>query len=90
MLKILYPIFGDRVFQTRHEGGGSKMPVITIEAGKMSKEQKKGLIEGFTKVASETLNIAAQAFSVILKENDADNVGSGGKMLSQILAERQE
>ena len=65
------------------------MPVITIEAGDMSKEQKQTLIEGFTKVASETLNIPTQAFVVILKQNDADNVGSGGKMLSQIQAERQ-
>ena len=66
------------------------MPIITIEAGNMSKEQKKTLIEGFTKVASETLNIASQAFVVVLKENDEDNIGSGGKMLSEILAERQE
>jgi 4-oxalocrotonate tautomerase len=65
------------------------MPVITLEAGDMSKEQKKTLIEGFTKVASETLNIAAEAFVVILKQNAADNIGSGGKMLSQIFAERQ-
>lgn len=65
------------------------MPIITLEAGDMSKEQKKSLIEGFTKVASETLNISTEAFIVILKQNEADNVGAGGKMLSQILAERQ-
>lgn len=66
------------------------MPIITLEAGALSKEQKKMLIEKFTKVASETLNIAAEAFSVILKENSAENIGSGGKMLSQIFAERQK
>ena len=66
------------------------MPVITIEAGDISKEQKKTLIEGFTKVASETLNIQAQAFVVILKENNADNIGTGGKMLSQVFAEQQQ
>ena len=66
-----------------------EMPVITIEAGDISKEQKNTLIEGFTKVASETLNIPAQAFVVILKENKADNIGSGGKMLSKIMAEHQ-
>ena len=65
------------------------MPIITIEAGDMSKEQKKTLIEGFTKVASDTLQIGPEAFVVVLKENDADNIGSGGKMLSQIFAERQ-
>ena len=66
------------------------MPVITIEAGKMSAEQKKTLIEGITRVASDALDIAIQAFVVIIKENNNDNVGTGGKMLSQVLAERSE
>ena len=64
------------------------MPVITLEAGNMSKEQKKNLIEGFTKVASETLDIPAQAFVVIIKQNDGDNIGTGGRMLSEIHAEQ--
>ena len=64
------------------------MPVITIEAGKMNKDQKNSLIEGFTKVASDTLKIPASAFVVILKENDADNIGTGGKVLSRVMAER--
>lgn len=66
------------------------MPIITLEAGDMSKEQKNTLIKGFTKVASDALQIAPEAFSVVLKENHPDNIGSGGKMLSQIFAERQE
>lgn len=66
------------------------MPVITIEAGKMDRDQKKRLIEGFTKVASDTLNIAPSAFVIVLKENNADNIGTGGKMLSQVMAERQK
>ncbi|HEJ83312.1 MAG TPA: 4-oxalocrotonate tautomerase [Desulfobacteraceae bacterium] len=52
--------------------------------------QKKALIEGFTKVASDTLHIAPEAFVVVLKENNPDNIGSGGKMLSRIFAERGE
>ena len=64
------------------------MPVITIEAGKMNKDQKNSLIEGFTKVASDTLKIPASAFVVILKENDADNIGTGGKVFSRVMAER--
>jgi 4-oxalocrotonate tautomerase len=65
------------------------MPIITLEAGEMSKDQKKTLIEGFTKIASDTLNVSTEAFVVILRENSADNIGSGGKMLSQIFAERE-
>ena len=66
------------------------MPVITIEAGKMNHDQKKELIEGFTRVASQTLNIPSSAFVVVLKENDADNIGTAGKMLSQVMAERSK
>lgn len=65
------------------------MPVITIEAGKMNKDQKEALIAGFTKTASEVLKIHEQAFVVILKENEADNIGAGGQMLSKVLAARQ-
>ncbi len=63
------------------------MPVITLEAGKLEKDQKESLIAGFTKIASEILGIPAQAFVVLLKENEYDNVGSGGKMLSKAMAE---
>jgi 4-oxalocrotonate tautomerase len=66
------------------------MPYITIEASKMNKDQKKSLIEGLTKVASETLNIPLSAFLVILKENDMDNIGTGGRLLSEVMAERSK
>ncbi len=64
------------------------MPVITMEAGKVSKEQKEALIAGFTQTASDILNIPAPAFVVLIKENDYDNIGNGGQMLSKILAAR--
>ena len=64
------------------------MPFIKIEAGKMSKEQKAKLQAGFTKLASETLGINESAFTVLIKENEMDNWGVGGKMLSDILASR--
>lgn len=62
------------------------MPFIKMEAGKYTKEQKEALIKGFTKVASETLGIPEDAFVVLLKENDLDNWGTGGEMLSKKLA----
>ncbi len=64
------------------------MPVITLEAGKMNKEQKEALIAGFTNVASEILKVDCRAFIVLLKENEHDNIGTGGKCLSKVLAER--
>ncbi len=59
------------------------MPIITIEAGTMDKQQKERLIAEFTKTASSVLNIPEQAFVVLIKENNLDNVGSGGVMLSK-------
>jgi len=64
------------------------MPFITLEAGRMDKETKEKLISGFTKVASETLGISEEAFIVLIKENDMDNWGIGGKVLTKVLEER--
>jgi len=64
------------------------MPVITIEAGKTTKDQKKALIEDITKIGSKILGIPEQAFVVLLKENEYDNIGTGGKMLSELIVER--
>ncbi len=64
------------------------MPFIKVEAGKMSKEQKLKLINGFTKLASETLGINESAFTVLIKENELDCWGVGGEMLCDILASR--
>lgn len=59
------------------------MPVITIEAGKLSKDQKRELVASLTKSASSIMNVPEQAYVVIVKENDADNIGSGGMLLSE-------
>lgn len=65
------------------------MPFISIEAGKMTKAQKEALISQFTKVASDILKIPESAFMVMIKENDLDNIGTGGKMLSSVMKERK-
>ena len=58
------------------------MPVITFETSPITKEQKRKVAEGFTKVASEATGIPADAFYVFIKENGPDNVSVGGKLLS--------
>jgi 4-oxalocrotonate tautomerase len=65
------------------------MPFITLEAGKIDKDKKEKLISGFTKLASETLGIEEEHFIVLIKENEMDNWGVGGKMLSKVLASKQ-
>ncbi|WP_018248033.1 4-oxalocrotonate tautomerase DmpI [Orenia marismortui] len=60
------------------------MPIITMEGPKLTKEQKAKLISEFTKTASEITAIPESSFSILIKENSAENVGVGGKMLSEI------
>ena len=59
------------------------MPVITLEAGKLNKEQKSELVKELTGTASKIMNVPEQAFIVLLKENDQDNIGFGGQLLSE-------
>jgi len=65
------------------------MPFIKLEGGKIDKEKKEELISELTRVASETLGIPEDAFIVLIKENEMDNWGTGGKVLSKVLAERE-
>ncbi len=58
------------------------MPVINIECGKITKEQKEKLVAGLVEKASEVLNIPQQAFVTLIKENDLENVGNGVELLS--------
>jgi len=59
------------------------MPVITVEAGKLNKEQKGQLVKELTETASKVMNVPEQAFIVLLKENEQDNIGFGGQLLSE-------
>lgn len=60
------------------------MPIIQIDVAKVSPEKKAELIEKMTLTAHEVLEIPVQAFTVIIREDGLDNIGSGGKQLSQI------
>lgn len=59
------------------------MPVITVEAGSLSKEQKERLAKELTESASKIMGIPLQGFITILKENPYDNVAVGGTLLSE-------
>lgn len=64
------------------------MPFIKVEAGKMDRETKEKLIVGLTRAASETLGIREEAFTILIKENETDNWGIGGRLLTRVLAGR--
>ncbi|MDR3588028.1 MAG: tautomerase family protein [Negativicutes bacterium] len=61
------------------------MPVITYEGTKLSRDQKRELVTAFTKAASSITGIPEQAFVILLKEYDIDNIGTGGILLSEKL-----
>ena len=65
------------------------MPYIQIEAVKPTKEQKEKLISELTRVASEILGVDKEFFYCIVKENETDNWGIGGKTLTQFFKEKQ-
>lgn len=59
------------------------MPFIQIDIGPSTKEKKKEVIEKMTNVLSEIISVPKQAITVIIRENDADNIGVAGEQLSE-------
>lgn len=51
------------------------MPAITVEAAKLTKEQKTQLIAELTDSTSKILGLPKDIIFVFLKENDPDNIG---------------
>ena len=62
------------------------MPVITLEGGKLSREQKRELIHRFTAVATEVTKIPPQFFSVLIREQPDENLGVGGETVADLKA----
>ena len=59
------------------------MPTITLEAGKLNLDQKKQIVKEFTTTASKILDLPEEVFTVYLKENELENIGFGGKLISE-------
>lgn len=58
------------------------MPVITIEGSKLSREQKNKLVKELTTSAANIMNAPEQAFIVLVKENEKENIGIAGRLLA--------
>lgn len=65
------------------------MPVITLEAARLTREQKRQLVREFTESASRIMRMPADLFYVFLKESDPDNIGVGGTILSDRRNEKE-
>ena len=57
------------------------MPVITIDGPKMSKEQKAKLVKAYAETASEIMGLPVDAMVIIIREVEAENVGTGNILL---------
>lgn len=54
------------------------MPIITFEGPELPDKKKKEMIEKLTKTAAEVAGEPEEAFIVLLKKLDLENVGFGG------------
>jgi 4-oxalocrotonate tautomerase len=61
------------------------MPVITVDISTTSKEIKAALVKELTAKASEVTQIPEEKFIVLINEMERDNIGVGGKLLSDIM-----
>ncbi len=59
------------------------MPIITMETGPLSTEQKEKAIKGFTQVACEATGLPPQAMIVLIHELNSDCIGLYGEQLSK-------
>ena len=60
------------------------MPVISIDIAELSKDKKTELVKGFTETASQVTGIPEEAFVVFVREYSKDNIGIGGKLMSDL------
>jgi 4-oxalocrotonate tautomerase len=59
------------------------MPTITVEGPPVPVEKKRDLVEGLTQAAVAVYEgIPAEAFIVLIRENQPENVGVGGELLA--------
>lgn len=58
-----------------------KMPVITVEGPKLTKEQKSKLVKTFSEAASEIMELPVEAIITIIREVESENVGTGNILL---------
>lgn len=61
------------------------MPVITLDMAALTREKKEQLVQTLTRDASEITGIPPEKFIVLINELERDNIGVGGKLLSDLL-----
>jgi 4-oxalocrotonate tautomerase len=57
------------------------MPVITIDGPKLTKQQKEELVKTIAESASKIMGLPVEAMVTIIREVEAENVGTGNVLL---------
>jgi 4-oxalocrotonate tautomerase len=60
------------------------MPIVTLEMGPLSVEQKEKLINAFSRDVCEVTGMPPEAMVVLIHELSRDNMGVGGQQLSKM------
>ena len=59
------------------------MPYVNVKvAGKLTKDQKRKIVEGVTKLLEEVAGKPPSATYLVIEEVDRENWGKGGELLS--------
>ena len=58
------------------------MPIITLEMGPLSTEQKERLIVSFTRDVCDVTGMPPEAMVVLIRELSRENMGVAGRQLS--------
>jgi len=66
--------------------GEINMPIISWEGGKLTKEQKRDLIQRLTEVSVEVTKVPAKFYSVVIREQQDENLGFAGETVEEIKA----
>jgi len=64
-----------------------EMPTVIIEGPRADVETKRNLVRRITEVIREVYKI--QHVSIVIHDNETENVGIDGELLSDILAKRR-
>ena len=65
------------------------MPTIVVDGPRIPTiELKRKMVEGLTEVAAGVYGFDKKIIHVLIRENAPENVGSGGRLIADIHAER--
>lgn len=68
--------------------GECNMPVVRVEIGKLSSEQKVEIIKVFSEKLSEISGIPENFNTILISEYDDENIGVGSRSLKEIKKSR--